>query len=104
MAPYDHNDHTGYTQIFDGKTMDGWDFAPEIFRVEGDEIVCPYHAWRFNTEGRCTAIPQLEDPTKVPGRTNRKPRAAQPEKFPASFVRIASAGRSSRSVEITRPG
>ena len=36
--------------------------------VEGDEIACPYHGWRFNTEGRCTRIPQLEDPTKVPAK------------------------------------
>lgn len=42
--------------------------ALSLGRVEGDEIVCPYHAWRFNTEGRCTAIPQLEDPTKVPAK------------------------------------
>jgi hypothetical protein len=42
MAAYDHNDHAGYVQIFDGKSMDGWDFPPEIFRLEGDEIVAGY--------------------------------------------------------------
>jgi hypothetical protein len=42
MAAFDHNDHTGYVQIFDGKSMDGWDFPPEIFRLEGDEIVAGY--------------------------------------------------------------
>src|SRR6476620_3932677 len=26
-------------------------------RVEGDEIVCPFHAWRFGTSGKCTAVP-----------------------------------------------
>jgi len=25
--------------------------------VEGEEIVCPFHAWRWDGEGRCTAIP-----------------------------------------------
>ena len=25
--------------------------------VSGGEIECPYHGWRFNGEGRCTAIP-----------------------------------------------
>ena len=36
--------------------------------VAGDEIVCPYHGWRYAADGRCTAIPQLEDPTRVPAR------------------------------------
>jgi phenylpropionate dioxygenase-like ring-hydroxylating dioxygenase large terminal subunit len=26
-------------------------------RVEGEELVCPFHAWRFDREGRCSAIP-----------------------------------------------
>ena len=26
-------------------------------RVEGSEIICPFHAWRFDGTGRCTAIP-----------------------------------------------
>jgi phenylpropionate dioxygenase-like ring-hydroxylating dioxygenase large terminal subunit len=34
--------------------------------VQGDELVCPYHGWRYATSGRCVAIPQLEDPTRVP--------------------------------------
>lgn len=25
--------------------------------VQGDTIECPFHAWRFNAEGFCTAIP-----------------------------------------------
>ena len=36
--------------------------------VAGDEIVCPYHGWRYAADGRCTAIPQPEDPTRVPAR------------------------------------
>ena len=28
-------------------------------RFDGAEIECGYHGWRFNTEGRCTAIPSL---------------------------------------------
>jgi 3-ketosteroid 9alpha-monooxygenase subunit A len=32
-------------------------------KAEGDELVCPFHAWRFNGEGACTAIPYA---TKVP--------------------------------------
>jgi hypothetical protein len=26
-------------------------------RVEGDALVCPFHAWRWDGAGRCTAIP-----------------------------------------------
>lgn len=33
------DDHTGFTQIFDGKTLSGWDGAPEIWRVEDGTIV-----------------------------------------------------------------
>jgi phenylpropionate dioxygenase-like ring-hydroxylating dioxygenase large terminal subunit len=36
--------------------------------VAGDELVCPYHAWRYGADGRCTAIPQKEDPTAVPAK------------------------------------
>jgi phenylpropionate dioxygenase-like ring-hydroxylating dioxygenase large terminal subunit len=42
--------------------------ALSLGRVAGDEIVCPYHGWRYGTDGRCTAIPQLENPTRVPAR------------------------------------
>lgn len=36
--------------------------------VEGDEIVCPYHGWHYDGTGRCTLIPQLETPTRVPSK------------------------------------
>ena len=36
--------------------------------VEGDEIVCAYHGWRYRGDGACVAIPQLADPTRVPAR------------------------------------
>ena len=28
--PIDFNDHDGFTQIFDGKTLNGWDGSAEI--------------------------------------------------------------------------
>lgn len=28
-------------------------------RFQGNEVECPYHGWRFNAQGRCTAIPSL---------------------------------------------
>jgi vanillate O-demethylase monooxygenase subunit len=36
--------------------------------TQGDQIVCPYHGWRYRADGRCAAIPQLADPTKVPAK------------------------------------
>lgn len=39
-----------------------------IGRVEHGEIVCPYHGWRFGADGRCTWMPQLQDPRRVPAR------------------------------------
>jgi len=33
------DDHSGFTQIFDGSTLNGWDGAPEIWRVENGEII-----------------------------------------------------------------
>jgi phenylpropionate dioxygenase-like ring-hydroxylating dioxygenase large terminal subunit len=41
--------------------------------VDRDEIVCPYHGWRYDGEGVCTRIPQLADPTRIP----RKARVAR---------------------------
>jgi phenylpropionate dioxygenase-like ring-hydroxylating dioxygenase large terminal subunit len=42
--------------------------ALSLGRVEGDEIVCAYHGWRYGADGACTAIPQLAEPTRVPAR------------------------------------
>ncbi|HEX5469600.1 MAG TPA: aromatic ring-hydroxylating dioxygenase subunit alpha [Gaiellaceae bacterium] len=42
--------------------------ALSLGRVIGDEIMCPYHGWRYGTDGVCTAIPQLADPTRVPAK------------------------------------
>ena len=36
--------------------------------ITGDELVCPYHGWRYRADGRCAAIPQLEDPSRVPAK------------------------------------
>jgi hypothetical protein len=41
--PFDPADHTGYEQIFDGKTLDGWDYAPEVWHVEDGMIVGGYN-------------------------------------------------------------
>jgi phenylpropionate dioxygenase-like ring-hydroxylating dioxygenase large terminal subunit len=40
--------------------------ALSLGSVAGDEIVCPYHGWHYDGSGRCTLIPQLETPGRVP--------------------------------------
>jgi phenylpropionate dioxygenase-like ring-hydroxylating dioxygenase large terminal subunit len=42
--------------------------ALSLGTVSGDEIVCAYHGWRYDADGRCVAIPQLADPTRVPAK------------------------------------
>ncbi len=42
--------------------------ALSLGRVVGDQLMCPYHGWRYGEDGRCKAIPQLADPSLVPGK------------------------------------
>jgi hypothetical protein len=37
--PIDFNDHQGWTQIFDGKTLKGWDGTPDVWHVEDGSLV-----------------------------------------------------------------
>lgn len=37
--PMDFNDHDGWTQIFDGKSLNGWDGPSEVWHVEDGSIV-----------------------------------------------------------------
>jgi hypothetical protein len=37
--PIDFNNHDGWTQIFDGKTLDGWDGPSDVWHVEDGAIV-----------------------------------------------------------------
>ena len=37
--PIDFNDHQGWTQIFDGKTLNGWDGDTDVWHVEDGAIV-----------------------------------------------------------------
>ena len=38
-APFDFDDHTGFVQIFDGKTLAGWDGDPAMWRVEEGALI-----------------------------------------------------------------
>src|SRR6185436_16732601 len=55
--------------------------------VEGDEIVCAYHGWRYGVDGRCTAIPQLDDPTRVPAKARVAAYRCQ-ERYGVIFVAL----------------
>ena len=39
-------------------------------KVVGDSIECPFHAWKFNGEGRCTEVPYA---SKIPPKANIEP-------------------------------
>jgi phenylpropionate dioxygenase-like ring-hydroxylating dioxygenase large terminal subunit len=53
--------------------------------TQGDQIVCPYHGWRYRSDGVCVAIPQLEDPTRVPSKA-RIPAFRSVERFGLVWV------------------
>jgi phenylpropionate dioxygenase-like ring-hydroxylating dioxygenase large terminal subunit len=55
--------------------------------VSGDELVCPYHGWRYRADGRCAAIPQLADPSRVPAKA-RIPAFACQERYGLIWVAL----------------
>jgi vanillate O-demethylase monooxygenase subunit len=61
--------------------------ALSLGRVEGGELVCPYHGWRFAADGRCTRVPQLADPTRVPPKA-RVPRYRCEARFGLVWVAL----------------
>ena len=66
--------------------------ALSLGRVEGDEIVCAYHGWRYGADGACTAIPQLADPTRVPARARAHAYAAR-ERYGIVWVALDAPAR-----------
>ena len=42
--------------------------ALSLGRVVGVRIMCPYLGWQYGGDGICTLIPQLADPTNIPGK------------------------------------
>jgi phenylpropionate dioxygenase-like ring-hydroxylating dioxygenase large terminal subunit len=56
--------------------------------VSGDEIVCAYHGWRYRGDGRCVAIPQLADPSRVPAKA-RVPAFRAQERYGLVWVSMA---------------
>ncbi len=62
--------------------------ALSLGRVSGDEIVCAYHGWRYRGDGRCAAIPQLADPSRVPAKAKVPAFLAQ-ERYGLVWVAMA---------------
>jgi phenylpropionate dioxygenase-like ring-hydroxylating dioxygenase large terminal subunit len=62
--------------------------ALSLGSVKGDELVCAYHGWRYNGDGRCVAIPQLEDPSRVPAKARVQAFRAQ-ERYGLVWVALA---------------
>jgi phenylpropionate dioxygenase-like ring-hydroxylating dioxygenase large terminal subunit len=36
--------------------------------IDGDNLVCGYHGWRYNAEGACTRIPSLPPERRIPSK------------------------------------
>ena len=60
-AALNFDDHTGYTQIFDGKSLADWEGDPAVWRVENgaivgesskDNVVTNAYIWRRDLEAR----------------------------------------------------
>jgi vanillate O-demethylase monooxygenase subunit len=67
--------------------------ALSLGRIEGGEIVCAYHGWRYRADGACTTIPQLPEPGRVPARARAVAYAAQ-ERYGIVWVALEAPARS----------
>lgn len=63
--------------------------ALSLGSVQAGELVCAYHGWRYAADGRCTAIPQLPDPTRVPARARAVAYACE-ERYGIVWVALES--------------
>ena len=90
IEPLAIDDHTGYQSIFDGKTLNGWDGDPQVWRVDGGVII-----------GESTA----EKPIKV--NTFLIWRGGQPKDFELKVeyrINSTNSGVQYRSVELPDVG
>jgi nitrite reductase/ring-hydroxylating ferredoxin subunit len=49
--------HTGMARVFDAYCPHLGAHLGHGGTVEGDELVCPFHGWRFGAEGACAGMP-----------------------------------------------
>lgn len=64
--------------------------ALSLGTVEGDEIVCPYHGWRYEAGGRCTLIPQIDPARGIPAKA-RVPSFACTDRYGLVWVALDEA-------------
>jgi phenylpropionate dioxygenase-like ring-hydroxylating dioxygenase large terminal subunit len=66
--------------------------APLSFgRVEGDELVCAYHGWRFGADGAATCIPALGPDSPMPSRARLQQPAGVCERYGIVWVALEPA-------------
>ncbi|HYF00061.1 MAG TPA: aromatic ring-hydroxylating dioxygenase subunit alpha [Planctomycetota bacterium] len=57
-------------------------------RIDGRELVCAYHGWRFDAAGACTAIPSLVEPLAQKQEQARLGTYAVRERYGMVWVRL----------------
>ena len=63
--------------------------APLSFgRIEGAELVCAYHGWRFGLDGAATCVPALGAEAQVPSRARLAAPAAACERYGIVWVAL----------------
>ena len=99
--PIDFEDHAGWTQMFDGATLKGWDGSPEVWRAEGGAIVgeskaekpvgTTYVIWQGGEPRNfeLKAEVKLEGNNANSGIQYRSARATQPQGGPAPNPQFA---------------
>jgi phenylpropionate dioxygenase-like ring-hydroxylating dioxygenase large terminal subunit len=60
-------------------------------RLEGDELVCAFHGWRFGTDGAATCIPALGSDSPIPSRARLGALAGVCEKYGIVWVALEPA-------------
>lgn len=56
--------------------------------VKNGQLVCPYHAWEYNTDGECTKIPQLPETQAIPAKARATVYACQ-ERYGLIWVNLS---------------
>ena len=57
-------------------------------RVEGNELVCAYHGWRFGFDGAATCVPALDAAAPIPSRARLTQPAAVCERYGIVWVAL----------------
>ena len=59
--------------------------------VDEDQLVCPYHGWRYGGDGGCVRIPSLGDDARLPPRAALVPRHVASRRTPSRAKERSSA-------------